>query len=64
MGLGRRNFIVPKGLLLPDEGKNSMPLKALVAAVSALAIAIGFTLPGRLGDQAEARSQIPMLELG
>lgn len=41
-----------------------MPLKALVAAVAALAIAVGFTLPGRSGGQAEASSQIPMLELG
>jgi hypothetical protein len=41
-----------------------MPIKALVAAIAALAVAIGFTLPGHLGAQAEASSQIPMLELG
>jgi hypothetical protein len=41
-----------------------MHLKALLA-LAALAIAIGFTLPGRDGGEAQAQSgQIPMLELG
>jgi len=41
-----------------------MPLKALLA-IAALAVAIGFTLPGRDGGEAQADSgQIPMLELG
>lgn len=40
-----------------------MPIKALVAAVAALVVAIGFALPGGLGREAEATSQIPLLEL-
>jgi len=37
--------------------------KLILAALAALAIAIGFALPGPHRD-AEAKSQIPMLEIG
>jgi len=49
--------------MTPDERK-IMPIKALMA-LAALAIAVGFTLPGREGGEAQAEvGQIPMLELG
>ena len=38
-------------------------LKAALAAVAAAAIVIGFALPARHGDDADARSQIPTIEL-
>lgn len=42
-----------------------MTPKLLLAAVAALAIAAGFALPAsRHGDAANARGQIPTLEIG
>lgn len=41
-----------------------MTPKLLVAAVAALAIAVGFALPTARGGSAAAREQIPMLEIG
>jgi hypothetical protein len=41
-----------------------MTPKLLLAAVAALAIAVGFALPGRSDDEAKTRSQIPMQEIG
>jgi hypothetical protein len=40
-----------------------MSVKAFLAAVAALAMVVGFALPTPNGDKAEARSQIPTLEL-
>ena len=40
-----------------------MALKALLAAVAAAAIGIGFLLPGPAQDHADARSQIAQIEL-
>jgi hypothetical protein len=39
-------------------------MKAVLAALAALAIAVGFAMPGAQGDEAQARSQIPTLDLG
>lgn len=41
-----------------------MTPKLLVAAIAALAIAVGFALPIAHGDRASAREQIPTLEIG
>ncbi len=41
-----------------------MTPKLLVAAVAALAIAVGFVLPTTHGANATAREQIPTLEIG
>jgi hypothetical protein len=41
-----------------------MTPKLLVAAFAALAIAVGFVLPGPRSDEAQAQSQIPMQEIG
>ena len=41
-----------------------MALKLLVAAVAAIAIVVGFILPGPHADSTQARSQIPMQEIG
>ena len=41
-----------------------MTPKLMVAAIAALAIAVGFALPAPHGDEAKAQSQIPMLEIG
>ena len=41
-----------------------MTPKLLLAAIAALAIAVGFALPGAGGDDAKLRSQIPMQEIG
>ena len=41
-----------------------MTPKLLVAAIAALAIAVGCVLPAPHKDEAKARSQIPILEIG
>jgi len=41
-----------------------MTPKLLVAAIAALAIAVGFALPGPHDDGAKAKAQIPMQEIG
>ena len=41
-----------------------MAPKLLVAAVAVIAIAVGFILPGPHTDSAQAKSQIPMQEIG
>ena len=41
-----------------------MTPKLLVAAVAALAIAVGLVLPAPHSDEAKAQSQIPMMEIG
>ena len=41
-----------------------MAPKLLVAAFAVMAIAVGFILPGPHSDTAQARSQIPMQEIG
>ena len=41
-----------------------MTPKLLLAAVAALAIAVGFALPGPGDDDSKVRSQIPMQEIG
>lgn len=41
-----------------------MTPKLLMAAVAALAVAVGFALPAPHGDAASAREQIPTLEIG
>ncbi|MDB5475417.1 MAG: hypothetical protein JWP49_928 [Phenylobacterium sp.] len=41
-----------------------MTPKLLLAAVAALAMAVGFALPGPHRDEAQARSQIPMQVIG
>ena len=40
-----------------------MSVKAFLAAIAALAMAMGFALPAPHGDEAQARSRIPTLEL-
>ncbi|WP_411286974.1 hypothetical protein [Phenylobacterium sp.] len=42
---------------------HALPLKAVLAAVAAIAIAIGFALPAPTNNQADARSQIQTLDL-
>lgn len=49
--------------LRTDEGPVMTP-KLLLAALTALAIAIGFALPGPHNEPAKGRSQIPTLEIG
>jgi len=41
-----------------------MALKALLAAVAAAAVAVGFLLPGPHGSLASPKSQIDQIELG
>jgi hypothetical protein len=41
-----------------------MTPKILLTAIAALAIAIGFALPGPRAASVNARSQIPMQEIG
>jgi hypothetical protein len=41
-----------------------MTPKLLLAALAALAIAVGFVLPGPHRDAAEAQSQIPLQVIG
>jgi len=41
-----------------------MTPKLLVAAVAVVAIVVGFILPGPHSESAQARSQIPMQEIG
>ena len=38
--------------------------KMLLASVAALAIAVGFVLPGPHSDEAQVQSQIPMQVIG
>ena len=41
-----------------------MTPKLLIAALAAVAIAIGFVLPGPHGGDARVKAQIPMQEIG
>lgn len=41
-----------------------MHVKAILAAVAAVAMAIGFALPRPGGDEAQAQSQVALLEIG
>jgi hypothetical protein len=41
-----------------------MTPKLLIAAIAAVAIAIGFVLPGPHHDDSAAKAQIPMQEIG
>ena len=40
-----------------------MSVKAFLAAIAALAMVVGFALPAPEGGEAEARSQIEMIQL-